>query len=100
MFTTDHPAWPAYKAALARIVDAGTRLERAQAENCTDLWKAERNFHAAIEVYAAVRLQLSGRTSPAYDGARLPQIWLGQPLLAAGTPAADADSADLEQGLG
>lgn len=85
MFSTEDPAWPAYKAAHDRLGSASSELVRAQAENCPRMRHAEQEFREALEAYAAARQRLN--TSPAglCNGVRSLQAWLGPPLMVGGT---------------
>lgn len=80
MYMTDHPAWPAYKAALARLVEAGSRLEEAQALGSADLCEADQEFQNALSEYTATRERLTDSDLRGFDGAPVPLAWLGPPV--------------------
>lgn len=58
MPVTHHPVW-SDKAALARLAEAGARLEGAQAAGCPQLSPAERDSQDALKVYEALRERLA-----------------------------------------
>jgi hypothetical protein len=86
MFSTNHPAWLAYTAALARLLNASSRFEKAQAENCPRLFHAEHEIHKALEAYAAARYSLAASPARRCDGVRSLQAWLGPAILVSSTP--------------
>ena len=55
MAVSDHPAWEDYKAALAQLAAASTRVEEARASGSPHLQEAEREFQEALDTYEAVR---------------------------------------------
>lgn len=55
MAVSDHPAWADYKAALARLAQAGGRAEEARAQGSPQLAEHEREFREALDTYEAVR---------------------------------------------
>ena len=68
MSMTDHPAWNAYKAALARVAKAGARLTSAQEQDGPDVMKAEQEFHTAITAYDSIRTQMCSEVLPLPEG--------------------------------
>ena len=84
MFSTNDPAWPAYKVAFSRLEAASSRFEKAQAENCPRLGHAEQECREALEAYAAARRRLTASPAGLCDGVRSLQAWLGPPLMMGG----------------
>lgn len=63
MTLAGRPSWESYKRALARLAEAGTRLDTAQAEGAPNLAEAEREFEDALRAYDAARDRLAGGTA-------------------------------------
>ena len=55
MAVSDHPAWGDYKAALAKLAEAGAHLEEARAQDSPHLAEHEREFQEALDAYEAIR---------------------------------------------
>lgn len=55
MAVSDHPAWRDYKAALARLAEAGGRVEKAREQGSAQLAEHEREFQEALDTYEAIR---------------------------------------------
>lgn len=58
------PSWTAYTRALARLADAGQRLDLAQASGAAVLAVLERDFQEALRAYDAAREQMDRARSP------------------------------------
>ena len=54
MPVTDHPAWAAYKAALARLAEVSARFEEAQSKGVSSE-AVEQEFQAALTAYDEAR---------------------------------------------
>ena len=58
------PSWTGYKRALARVADAGQRLDLAQGVGSCDLETLEREFQDALRAYDAAREQMDRARAP------------------------------------
>lgn len=58
------PSWTGYKRALARLADAGQRLDSAQAIGGAELERLEREFQAALRAYDSAREQMDRARAP------------------------------------
>src|SRR5688572_29683260 len=96
MATTDHPAWPAYKAALERLARAGVRMEAARMMSAPDLAEVEAAFQRAMDAYDEVRERLAQPGPSLVDGAPMLRAWLGPTDLTFRAPAADHDEGAAE----
>lgn len=94
--TTDHPAWPAYKAALERLARAGVRMEAARMMNAPDLDDAEAAFQEAMAAYDAARERLGQPGKSLVDGAPMPRARLGPTELTFRAEAAGDDRGKAE----
>ena len=55
-----HPDWPDYKAALARMADASTRVDAARDTGGRELAEADLEFQEALAAYEALHARIHG----------------------------------------
>jgi hypothetical protein len=57
------PDWSAYKRALSRVAETGSKFEMAEAEGAPDLQAVSQQFQEALDAYQTVRTGLVGLSS-------------------------------------
>ena len=95
------PSWTSYKRALARLADAGQRLDFAQASGSDNIETLEREFQDALRAYDAAREQMDRARAPdgrSHEQGAPQQQMDGQVLRIAGLASSRQDHNFREEG--